>query len=593
MKKQTDTLDKDLSVNTFYSSTDLADFKLDQTTANPCELVQLDDCCFVAFEKAVFGTVALTFSSDKGGEQIRVRLGEARIGNHINRTPGACIRVREADLLQLLPGRHTYRITIPADKRNTGDRAILMPSEVGEVLPFRYVEIEGYKGTLTPLDVTQIMVHYPFNDSAASFTSCSPVLNGVWEMCKHTIKATSFTGIFIDGDRERIPYEGDAYINQLSHYAVDRNYELDRRSHEYLLYKPTWPTEWILHSNLMAWADYMQTGDSSSIAYHYELLQEKSLFRLAREDGLISTKGKIAQKKKKLYKKVKLRENFRDLVDWPPASFTNGNYGENDGYDMEVSYNTVINSFYYKNLLILANMAELLDKNDDAKSYRKMAVYVYNSFNRSFWNKCFGLYCDGEGSDHISLHANMMPLAFGLVPDERKENVINFIKSKGMVCSVYGAQYLLESLYKSGEGQYALGLMEAKHDRSWWNMIAVGSTMALEAWDEKYKNNLDWNHAWGTVPLNIIPRYLFGIKPTKPGFKEILIKPQPGTLAEASLKYPIPQGNIEVSFYISENERVYQVTIPKGVKASFQCGNSVQNIENSQTVKISEKILKL
>ena len=28
----------------------------------------------------------------------------------------------------------------------------------------------------------------------------------------------------------------------------------------------------------------------------------------------------------------------------------------------------------------------------------------------------------------------------------------------------------------------------------------------------KYKNNLDWNHAWGAVPANVIPRGLMGHK---------------------------------------------------------------------------------
>lgn len=27
----------------------------------------------------------------------------------------------------------------------------------------------------------------------------------------------------------------------------------------------------------------------------------------------------------------------------------------------------------------------------------------------------------------------------------------------------------------------------------------------------KYENNLDWNHALGAVPANILPRYLMGI----------------------------------------------------------------------------------
>ncbi|MGI6302875.1 MAG: hypothetical protein ACOX52_17715 [Verrucomicrobiota bacterium] len=55
---------------------------------------------------------------------------------------------------------------------------------------------------------------------------------------------TSFAGIYIDGDRERIPYEGDAYINQLGHYAVDREYAIARRTIEHFMDHPTWPTEW-------------------------------------------------------------------------------------------------------------------------------------------------------------------------------------------------------------------------------------------------------------------------------------------------------------------------------------------------------------
>lgn len=105
-------------------------------------------------------------------------------------------------------------------------------------------------------------MHYPFDDDVSRFTSSDPVLNDVWDLCKHSIKATSFCGVYIDGDRERIPYEADAYIDQLCHYCVDREYAMVRYTHEYLLMHPTWPTEWILHSVLMAWADYLYTGNN-------------------------------------------------------------------------------------------------------------------------------------------------------------------------------------------------------------------------------------------------------------------------------------------------------------------------------------------
>ena len=111
----------------------------------------------------------------------------------------------------------------------------------------------------------------------------------------------------------------------------------------------------------------------------------------------------------------------------------------------------------------------------------------------------------------------MFALAFDLVPADRCADVIDFIQSRGMACSVYGAQYLLDALYRHGRDTDALDLMTATHDRSWFNMLAAGSTMTLEAWNLKYKNNMDWNHPWGAAPANIIPRRLMGIRPARTG----------------------------------------------------------------------------
>ncbi len=75
------------------------------------------------------------------------------------------------------------------------------------------------------------------------------------------MKATSFAGVYVDGDRERKPYEADAYINQLSHYAADSEFTIGRYTLEYLLRNSTWPTEWKFHFPLIAWADYLYTGN--------------------------------------------------------------------------------------------------------------------------------------------------------------------------------------------------------------------------------------------------------------------------------------------------------------------------------------------
>ena len=143
----------------------------------------------------------------------------------------------------LKKGTHWYRAKITADRRNTAKMAIFMPDYIGEVMPFRYCELEGYPGKLKKKNIRQIRVHYPFNDNAASFKSSDPVLNDVWELCKYSIKATTFCGLYIDGDKERIPYEGDAYINQLAYYCLDTEYAMDWASLDYFLTYSTWPLE--------------------------------------------------------------------------------------------------------------------------------------------------------------------------------------------------------------------------------------------------------------------------------------------------------------------------------------------------------------
>jgi hypothetical protein len=162
----------------------------------------------------------------------------------------------------------------------------------------------------------------------------------------------------------------------------------------------------------------------------------------------------------------------------------------------------------------------------------------------------------------------MFALAFDLVPENRRPSVVAFVKSRGMACSVYGAQFLLEALYRVGEGRYALELLTARHDRSWWNMIQVGSTITLEAWDFKYKNNLDWNHAWGAAPANVIPRHLLGIRPLEPGFGKALIQPQPGSLQHVSGTMPTPRGPITVSLENDERQLfALRIDIPVTVTA--------------------------
>ncbi|MEN8229902.1 MAG: alpha-L-rhamnosidase C-terminal domain-containing protein [Bacteroidota bacterium] len=549
---------------------------------------------FIDFGKDAFGTLLLS-ASLKPSDTIIVHLGEKTINpTTIDRDPGGTIRYQKVKLSGL-PQKTNYTILLKPDQRNTSSRAVVLPDSFGTVMPFRYCELENLTIPMDEIAVRQKVYTYHFNDTASAFTSSDTILNQVWELCKYSIKATSFAGVYIDGDRERIPYEADAYINQLSHYSVDNEYSMARKTIEYLMEYPTWPTEWQLHMALMIYQDYMYTGNMELIRNYYEPLKHKTLMALAGDDGLITTFSPLHNGE--LMANLGFADTtqrLKDIVDWPPAQKdTNWKLatreGERDGFVFR-PVNTVVNSFYYQNMKIMALFAGLMNRPEEVRDFRLRAEQTKESINKKLYNRAGGYYTDGIGTGHGSVHANMLPLAFDIVPDAYKKGVADYIKTRGMACSVYGAQYLMEALYRAGEADYALELMTATHDRSWYNMIKVGSTISLEAWDMKYKSNADWNHAWGAAPANIIPRGLWGIQPETPGFGLVSIKPQMGSLKNSSIVMPTIRGEIQCEYRRVNNRlQQYVIKLPEGMAGAFYMDLAAQDLLmlNGETMSLT------
>jgi hypothetical protein len=500
---------------------------------------------FVDFGKDAFGFVTVHLNGNYGGTNVQARFGEMANGTAVNTVPPGTVRYETANFA-LQNGNFTYQMHPPSN----GGQTISPPSSFGVVLPFRYFELTNCPGTLTTNDVMQYRLQGRFDDTAATFDSSSPALNQIWDLCKYSIKALSFDNVFVDGDRERKPYEADAYIQQLGAYGVDKEYNIGRYSQEYLLAHPTWPFEWKFHSIFMAWADYLQTGNTDLLINHYDTLKTKLFLERARGDGLILGFPNAPQTVNS------------DIVDWPA--------GERDGYLISGNnYSSVNNAFYYQCLQIMAEIAQLTGHYADAADFTARADQVYVSYNNVFWNAGTQRYMDGEGINHSAAHANFLPLAFGLVPAANRAAVINFLHSRAMAPSVYGAQYLFESLFLNNDSDYALSLMSTNGQRGWLNMLNIGSTLTTEAWDFAFKSNMDWNHAWGAAPANLIPRYVLGLRPLEAGFGRILIQSQLGqTLSYVSGTIPTIRG--PVSLFVTNGPNTYQMSldVPGNVDAT-------------------------
>lgn len=546
---------------------------------------------FIDFGKAAFATIDFNYVA-KTPHTLTVRIGEMlNDKGNVNRTPPKKSNIRYQEIkVDVKPGKTKYQISINPvpDKRMKGpSRAIPLPEGFPVLQPFRYAEFEGAQTPLKAEDFEQLRYTSYWDDKASSFKSDNDILNQVWDLCKYSIKATTFTGLYVDGDRERIPYEADAYLNQLSHYTTDREFAIARRTIEYFMKNPTWPTEWQQHVALLIYADYMYTGNTELVERYYEPLKHKTLFELSNEDGLITSTKVDEEFMNKLGFEKGKEKTLRDIVDWPGKNFAGSKTkGERDGFVFK-PYNTVINSFFYENMKIMAKFAKIVGKTQEALDFEYRAAKAKKAVNEQMFDKERGIYVDGIGTDHASLHANMMPLAFGLVPAEHFQSVVDYVKSRGLACSVYGAQFLMDGLYNAGEADYALQLLASTAKRSWYNMIRSGSTITLEAWDYEYKINLDWNHAWGAVPANIIPRGLWGIQPKTPGFAIANITPQLSNLKNSEITVPTVRGPIIAKYTFKKQDlQEYEIEIPGNMVAEF----SLKNLDNKRLTHNGKKI---
>jgi len=511
----------------------------------------------VDFGRVAFGNLSLGPLNSTTSEAVTVRFGEALKDGRVDTHPPGSVRYSEVKVR--LDQAATVIVAPPANARNTKAPAVLSPAPWGVLTPFRWVEVEGWP---TELHADQIRRRAAFDstwvDDAATFHSSDPMLDKVWDLCHYSIKATTFAGVFVDGDRERLAYEADAYLAQLGYYAGDADPRISRATFDRLMKYPTWPSEWAPHMVFMAYADWMQTGDTAWLAAHYEGLKTKLLDNRIGPDGLVMSPPDLIRR--------------GDNVDWPAQ--------ERDGY-VFTSVNTVVNAFRLRALEEMSQLAEALGKKQEAAKFLEQERTAQATFQEKLFDPVRGLYRDGVGTDHASLHANLFPLAFRLVPAEQRPRIAEWLAGRGMAGSVYAAQYLLEGLFENGQDAAALALMTAPGDRSWRHMVDSGATITWEAWDQKYKPNQDWNHAWGAAPANLLPRFVLGAQPLTAGWSRALIQPHPGTLTWVQGRMPTPRGELEVSWKREENFTL-KLTLPAGMTAKVE----LPALEGSSEVRV-------
>src|ERR1019366_2432877 len=78
-------------------------------------------------------------------------------------------------------------------------------------------------------------------------------------------------------------------------------------------------------------------------------------------------------------------------------------------------------SYFYHDLRLMERYASLLGKTNDARRFRDQAEKMKTAFNAKFLNRKLGQYDNGTKTSSV------LPLAFGLVPEDMRRRVFNHL----------------------------------------------------------------------------------------------------------------------------------------------------------------------
>ncbi|MBN1352742.1 family 78 glycoside hydrolase catalytic domain [candidate division KSB1 bacterium] len=231
-------------------------------------------------------------------------------------------------------------------------------------------------------------------------------------------------------------------------------------------------------------------------------------------------------------------------------------------------------AYYYYDTVLMSKMASVIGKSEDAARYAEMAEKIARAFNAKYLNAATNSY---EGDTQT---ANLLPLAFGITPEELTAKVIENVaqdvikRGKHLSTGFIGTAYLLPLLSQLGTHDLAYDVAAQETYPSWCYMVKKGATTVWELWnsDTEGPGMNSRNHfALGSVG-EWYYQWLGGIRidPYKPGFKQVIIAPRPvGDLTYAKAALETMYGKVECDWKITGKRLILCVNLPANTTAQI------------------------
>jgi alpha-L-rhamnosidase len=436
---------------------------------------------------------------------------------------------------------------------------------------FRFVEITGYPGE-PKLDAIEGRVVHDDLRRIADFECSNALLNRLHRNILWGVRG-NYRSIPTDcpqrdermgwlGDRSVVS-RGESYLHDVAAFYSKWVADIEDAQRPtgsipdvapayWVLYNDgvTWPSTFVLASSML----YDQYGDRRVIERHYPAMKKWiDYMRGFLQDGLMP---------KNTYGDWCVPPESPTLIhSKDPARQTNGTL--------------ISTAYFYQMLRLMSRYARLTGNEADAPGYEALASGMKQAFLQRFFR------ADRNQFDNGTQTSSVLPLAFGLAPDDRRRAVFDALVTKigkesdnHVGVGLIGAQWLMRTLSENGRADLAYTIATQKTYPGWGYMIGKGATTIWELWNGDTADPAmnSGNHVMQIGDLNVwFYEYLAGIRtdPDRPGFRRIVIRPYPaGDLSFVRASHDSMHGRIASHWRKSGGRFELDVTIPPNTSAT-------------------------
>lgn len=225
--------------------------------------------------------------------------------------------------------------------------------------------------------------------------------------------------------------------------------------------------------------------------------------------------------------------------------------------------------FYYLHAKLMNEFAGILKKQDDEARYAALAKKIKNTIAEKYYDAENGKFEKGTQT------AQIFALWSKVEKEGTQDKVVSVLVSEfekknwHLSTGIFGTKMLFDVLRNIGQDDMAYRIANQRDFPGWGYMIASGATTVWETWAAS-DNTFSKNHPMFGSVGEWFYRSLLGINAAAPGFKKMVIRPQPaGDLKHAEGSYHSPYGKIGSSWEITGQQFKLNVEIPVNTTAEI------------------------